>query len=415
MSTANLAIAAGYRFAGIHCGLKAAGTPDLALIVSRPPATAAAVFTRNRFPAAPVLCGRRQIAAGGPVRAVLINAGNANACTGEQGEVDLLTTAAVLASVLECPREEVFISSTGVIGEPLPVTKILKGIEQLESAIGAETAAGSDGLEAAARAIMTTDKVPKLATATIEVGGERVTITGLAKGAGMIEPDMATMLAYLLTDAGIERDLLQAMLKRVVDQSFNRITVDGDTSTNDTVALLANGLAGGPLLEPGTPDYERFEDALTRVSIALAQAIVRDGEGATKFVTVQVSGLADNAAAHQVANAIATSPLVKTAIYGGDANWGRILAAAGYSGADFQPDAAELWITGGAQADAYLPSLHLVSQGMPLDYDEAAATERFAQPELLIDLKLGDGPGQTVMWTCDLSHEYVTINGAYRT
>ncbi len=204
-------------------------------------------------------------------------------------------------------------------------------------------------------------------------------------------------------------------LKQVSDHSFNRISVDGDTSTNDTVVVLANGLAGNTPIEADGPDFETFCDLLAQIAVPLAQAIVRDGEGATKFVTIHVSGLESDEDAHRVANAIATSPLVKTAIYGGDANWGRILAAAGYSGVAFDPMAAELSITGGEQADSMLPRLHLISNGVPLPFSEAESTRRFAQPELLIDLRLGAGPGQAIVWTCDLSHEYVSINGDYRT
>jgi glutamate N-acetyltransferase/amino-acid N-acetyltransferase len=262
---------------------------------------------------------------------------------------------------------------------------------------------------------MTTDTRPKQASAQITVGDAVINIAGMSKGAGMIHPNMATMLGVIVSDARLTLEAAQLAMQRAADASFNRISVDGDTSTNDTAVLLANGLAGGPVITPDTPEFDAFLAALTDVSIALAQAIVRDGEGATKFVSVQVSGLADDQAAHQVANAIATSPLVKTAIYGGDANWGRILAAAGYSGVEFDPNAAELWITGGPDAASFLPPLHLVSRGMPLNFDEDESTRRFTQPELLIDLRLGDGPGRATVWTCDLSHEYVTINGEYRT
>lgn len=402
----------GFSFAGIACGIKADGKSDLALVFSEAPAVAAAVFTQNRYAAAPVQYDRILLEANAEaVHAIIINSGNANAVTGPAG----LATARRMAEAVEhtfgLPPWRTLVMSTGVIGVQLPIERIEAAMPTLFGALQAD----ETGFAAAARAIMTTDTRPKTASTQVQIGDVPVTIAGISKGSGMIHPHMATMLGVIVTDARLTPEAAQQAMTLAAEASFNRISVDGDTSTNDTATLLANGLAGGPLIAPHTPEFDAFVRALNAVCIPLAQAIVRDGEGATKFVTVQVSGLADDAAAHQVANAISTSPLVKTAIYGGDANWGRILAAAGYSGARFQPDAAELWITGGPSADAYLPRLHIVSRGIPLDYDEAAAAERFAQPELLIDLRLGDGPGQDVMWTCDLSHEYVAINGDYRT
>ena len=373
---------------------------------------AAAVFTQNRYAAAPVQYDRILLnAAPDGVHAVIINSGNANAVTGPAGLATARRMAEAVEQVFGLHPWSTLVMSTGVIGVQLPVERIESAMPELFGALKPDEA----GFAAAARAIMTTDTRPKTASAQVQIGDAILTIAGMSKGSGMIHPNMATMLGVLVTDARLTPKAAQLAIQQAADASFNRISVDGDTSTNDTAALLANGMAGGPLIAPHTPEFDAFVRALTDVCIPLAQAIVRDGEGATKFVTVQVSGLADDAAAHVVANAIATSPLVKTAIYGGDANWGRILAAAGYSGAVFEPDAAELWITGGPDADAYLPKLHILSRGMPLDYDETAATERFAQPELLIELRLGEGPGRDVMWTCDLSHEYVTINGEYRT
>jgi len=402
----------GFSFAGVACGIKADARPDLALIFSDAPAVAAAVFTQNRYAAAPVQYDRILLEANPEaVHAVIINSGNANAVTGPAGLANARLMAEAVEHIFGLPPWSALVMSTGVIGVQLPVERIQAAMPALFGALKAD----ENGFEAAAWAMMTTDTRPKTASARLVIDETPIHIAGMSKGSGMIHPNMATMLGVLVTDARLTPAAAQQALRLAADASFNRISVDGDTSTNDTVALLANGMAGGPHIETETPGFDAFVRALTDVSITLAQAIVRDGEGATKFVTVQVSGLADDAAAHRVAEAIATSPLVKTAIYGGDANWGRILAAAGYSGADFDPDAAELWITGGAHADAYLPSLHIVSKGMPLDYDEAASSERFAQPELLIDLRLGDGPGRDVMWTCDLSHEYVTINGEYRT
>jgi len=402
----------GFSYAGIASGIKNDGALDLALIFSEVPAVAAAVFTKNRYAAAPVQYDRALLAANSDgISAVVINSGNANAVTGQQGLDNARGMARAAERALALSGQSILVMSTGVIGVQLPIGRIVAAMPALVEALRAD----EHGFAAASRAIMTTDTRPKTAFAQVQMGDTTITIAGMAKGAGMIHPNMATMLAVITTDASITPQAAQQALKLAADASFNRISVDGDTSTNDTVVLLANGVAGGPLIQPGTPEFAQFVDALTQLSIHLAQAIVRDGEGATKFVTVQVTGLANDEAAHQVANAIATSPLVKTAIYGGDANWGRILAAAGYSGAVFNPDTAELWITGGPHADAYLSKLHLVARGMPLAYDEAAAAERFAQPELLIELKLGDGPGSVTMWTCDLSHEYVTINGEYRT
>jgi len=259
-------------------------------------------------------------------------------------------------------------------------------------------------LEKAARAIMTTDTHPKIAWAQGDVGGQRITVAGFAKGAGMIHPNMATMLSVIVTDAALTAEALQQALHRATAQSFNRISVDGDTSTNDTVALLANGLAmPTPLTDLDSGAGGAFVALLTQVSTTLAQAIVRDGEGATKFVTIAVSGLNDDIAAHRVANTIATSLLVKTAIYGGDANWGRILAAAGASGVEFDPNAAFLSISGGSGPETMLSPLPLLAAGAPLSYQEEDATRRFAQPEILIALKLGSGPGQATVWTCDLA------------
>ncbi len=402
----------GFSFAGISCGIKAQGRPDLALIFSETPTTVGAVFTKNRYAAAPVQYDRALLAAKPDgVHAVIINSGNANAVTGSVGLTNARLMAEAVERMLGLTPQSTLVMSTGVIGVQLPIARIQEAMPTLVQALRAD----KDGFFAAAQAMMTTDTHPKWATEQIRLQDATIHIAGMSKGAGMIHPNMATMLSVIVTDAQLTPEAAQLAMQRAADASFNRISVDGDTSTNDTAALLANGLAGGPLITSHTPEFGAFLAALTQLSTKLAQAIVRDGEGATKFVTVQISGLADDQAAHQVANAIATSPLVKTAIYGGDANWGRILAAAGYSGAPFEPESAELWITGGPNSASFLPRLHLVSQGMPLEYDEDQAAHRFAQPELLIELQLGAGPGRATMWTCDLSHEYVTINGEYRT
>jgi glutamate N-acetyltransferase/amino-acid N-acetyltransferase len=294
--------------------------------------------------------------------------------------------------------------STGVIGQTLPMDKISAGI-----ALASQSLA-TDGGHAAARAIMTTDTVPKEAAAQIRMGGKVVTIAGMSKGAGMIHPDMATMLAMLVTDAAVQRDVLQAALHLVAERTFNMITVDGDTSTNDTLLLLANGLAGNPVLsDTSSDDYAILVDGLQSVAEALAKGIVRDGEGATKFITIQVAGAPDFAAAKQVAKSIAHSPLVKTALYGQDANWGRVICAAGYSGIKLDPDRLSLWM------ENEVDSLHLVRGGAPFEIDEPRASAVLAEKEVTLRLDLGMGSAKATVWTCDLTHSYVDINAHYRT
>jgi len=414
MSDQHSSLPLGFRYGGVASGIKPDGQLDLALILSETPAVAAAAFTRNRFAAAPVEYDRDLLTRNNDhIRAVVINSGNANAITGPEGLARARRMARAVEQALALPEGSTLVMSTGVIGVPLPIQRIEAAAPRLARALRADWA----GFEAAARAVMTTDTYPKTRTLEVDDGqGGRFRLAGLCKGAGMIHPNMATMLAVITTDARLTPEAARQALTGAVDASFNRISVDGDTSTNDTVVLLANGAAGGPLIEPGTDAFDAFADALTGLSVHLAQEIVRDGEGATKFVTIHVSGLANDRDAHRVAETIATSPLVKTAIYGGDANWGRILAAAGRSGVLFDTTEAALWITSrGPGKSDYLPKLQLVANGMPLDYDEALAAMHFADVELVIELSLGRGPGRATMWTCDLSHEYVTINGEYRT
>jgi glutamate N-acetyltransferase/amino-acid N-acetyltransferase len=393
----------GFTFAGVAAGIKKTGASDLALIVSDRPCSAAATFTRNAFPAAPVLYDRALVAENAAgLRAVAINAGCANACTGEAGLADAEAMASLAEAALGLPVRSTAVMSTGVIGPRLPMDKIAAGIQQ---AAGARS---PDGWDAASRAIMTTDTRPKIAFR--EAGGVR--IFGMCKGAGMIHPNMATMLSVIVTDATIEPVLLAELLSQAVDVSFNCISVDGDTSTNDTVLLLANG-ASGSQLEAGSSEISAFASTLTSLCTDLAQQIVRDGEGATKFITIQVEGAVSDADARTAAKAVANSPLVKTAFYGGDANWGRILAAVGYSGAKVEPTKADLWIAAG-RGEVTSP-LQLVRAGQPLPYSEEAASAIFAGPELTVTVKLGLGGGQATVWTCDLSHDYVSINGHYRT
>jgi len=398
----NIKICPGYRFAGVHCGLKPAEALDLALLLSDCPAVAAAVFTKNRFPAAPVLYGRRQLAEGSDLRAVMINSGNANACTGHQGEVDVLTVVEVLAAALKLSPAEIFISSTGVIGEPFPVTTVLKGVEPLVSGLEGEALPKAD-LAAAARAIMTTDQVPKTVGIEIETSQGLVTLTGLAKGAGMIHPDMATMLAYLLTDAEIDRQTWQAMLQRVVDKSFNRISVDGDMSTNDTVLALANGVSGCCLTT--SSDLEALEGGLLQIARELAFMIVKDGEGATKVVEIKVVRALNIDAAEKICRAVANSALVKTAFFGQDANWGRIIAAVGYAGVKINPELVNI----------NFDQIRVVTGGVrdPL-YQEEDGAAVLRQPEFMVKIDLQSGEDEFTLLTSDLTHEYISINADYR-
>ena len=400
----------GFDAAGIVCGIKKSGAPDLALIASRLPCKAAAVFTQNAFPAAPVLYDRALLGLNpDAVHGVLINSGCANACTAVQGNANAKRMAEAAEMALGSSDNTIFVMSTGVIGVQLPIEKIEAGAPQVAAQLS------PSGWEAAARGIMTTDVFPKWASRQAEVDGVTVTVTGISKGAGMIHPNMATMLGVLATDVAISQPLLQQALREIVSHSFNRISIDGDTSTNDTVLVLANGAAGNAeITDASSPDYAAFVVALEGASAELAKLIVQNGEGVTKFVTVQVQGAASDADAHRAANSIATSPLVKTAFFGSDANWGRILCAVGYSGAAVLPENAELYIAAG-EPQAANPQLQLVRAGTPTNYAEADAAAIFAQRDVTVRVALGLGSGSATVWTCDLSHDYVTINGDYRT
>ena len=404
--TDSTSLVAGFRFAGVSCGIKPKTAAygdralDLALIVSDQPCNAAGVFTQNQFPAAPVLFDKKTLAANARgIRAVVINAGNANACTGEQGLKDAAASAHLVDTALDLPANATLVLSTGVIGLPLPMTRIEAGIRAAAVLARSETGQSSEGLALASQAIMTTDTKPK--TASRQAG--QATLLGIAKGAAMIHPNMATLLAVVITDAAIQPDALQAMLRRAAGRSFNAITVDGDQSTNDTLLVLANGLAG-PV------DAAAFEQALTEVCQSLAQQMVRDAEGASKFVTVRVTGAADEAAARAVAKTVATSVLFKTAVYGGDPNWGRVLMAAGNSGVSIDPVRVALWFAG----DGGQP-LQVVANGAPLTYSEAEAAAIFACADLDVRLDLGAGGAKAAVWTSDLTHDYVTLNAHYRT
>jgi glutamate N-acetyltransferase/amino-acid N-acetyltransferase len=410
----------GFRAAGVACGIKESGQLDLALVACDRPAAATAVFTTNAFKAAPVIYGidllsRSHSATQSHIQAAVINAGNANACTGAGGLHDAGRMARLAEAALGLPPDSVFVMSTGVIGQPLPMEKVEAGIRSAAEALS--PTGGGD----AARAIRTTDLVPKEASLQIEIGGVPVSIGGMAKGSGMIHPALApagashaTMLAAIVTDAAVSVDALNTALMRAVDASFNRITVDGDTSTNDTLLVLASGGAGNQMVElgggkaerSGSGDYQVFEAALTEVCLSLAKAIARDGEGATRLVEIVVEGATDDAEAERAAKTVATSPLVKTAIFGGDPNWGRVLAAIGRSRVRVDPTRVGLW----------LGDVQLVAGGEPLGFDEAAARAALQSPEVRFTIDLGGlGPGQATVWTCDLSYKYVEINAEYHT
>ncbi len=390
----------GFRFAGVTAGIKKTGAADFAAVVSDAPCSAAATFTRNAFPAAPVLYDRDLIKSNpSGLRGVVVNSGCANACTGDEGLTDAALMARLAEDSFRLPPRTVAVMSTGVIGPRLPMDRIRAGAEM------AAAAQSPDRADDASRAIMTTDTRPKVAYR--EVSPAR--LWGMCKGAGMIHPNMATMLSVIATDAALSPAALDAALRAAVDVSFNCISVDGDMSTNDTVLALANG-AAGPV------DDAAFAAALTDLCQDLAQQIVRDGEGATKFIAIRVNGAASASDARMAAKAVANSPLVKTAFYGGDANWGRILAAVGYSGAAVDPAKARLWIAPGTgDAISSAERLQLVASGRPLAYLEEAATAIFAGPEISVTVELGLGEGSATVWTCDLSHAYVDINGHYRT
>jgi glutamate N-acetyltransferase/amino-acid N-acetyltransferase len=398
--TGGVATAKGFRAAGISAGIKPTNKLDLALIVSDTPATAAAMFTLNKEQAAPVLVSKEHLAAsGGVVRAVVVNSGCATACTGDLGMADARTMAAETATLVGCPTEQVLVASTGVIGVNLPMDKLKSGIPQAFAALS--IAHGSQ----AAQAIMTTDPFPKESCATVAVGGKTVTIGGMAKGSGMIGPDMvpsATMFVFVTTDAAVSQPLLHRALVEVVDNTFNAITVDGDTSTNDAVVFMANGASGATI---GDAEYPAFVKALSAVCLELALGIVRGGEGATKLVTITVSGAASSAEARKTAKAIANSLLVKTAIHGGDPNWGRLLAVAGRAGVAFNADRAKVTIG----------STVLFADGRPYDDRAPEAAVYLKGSDIAVGVDLGAGTAASTVWTCDLSAEYVRINADYRT
>ncbi len=389
----------GFRFSTVEAAIKKPGRKDLALVFSDCPSAASAVFTTNKVQAAPVLVSQGRIASG-KAQAIVVNSGNANACTGQQGLDDAVKTSRLVAEQLQISEDLVQVSSTGVIGVPLPMERLSAAIPELASNLGNGT------LDDLAAAIMTTDTFPKAVTLTGTAAGVEYTIAGVAKGAGMIMPNMATMLSFIMTDAAIEPTLLDSIFKNAVDCSFNSITIDGDTSTNDTCLIMANGASGGETITAGSKDAEQFARLLNQVLLELAKLIVKDGEGATKFVEIIISGAASDAEAKQAALAVANSMLVKTAFFGQDANWGRIFAAVGYSGVQVRQELLALWFD-----DVCMAENGVFSGG---DAEERGSLV-LRNKEFKVRVDLGLGQGRATVYTSDLSHEYVSINADYRT
>ena len=394
-----LAPIVGVQFATLGCGIRYTGRDDLMLASLVPGSAVAGVLTRSLTAGAPVLwC--RDCLAGGEARGIVVNSGNANVFTGRAGREAVEATAAAAAELLRCETRQVFISSTGVIGEKLPADKIIGALPQAVELLSA------DAWEPAARAIMTTDTFPKGATETAEIDGVEVRLSGFAKGSGMIAPDMGTMLAYVFTDANLPHQVLQPLLAAATDRSFNSITVDGDTSTSDTLLLCATGRAPHrPVASPSDRRLVDFRRALDKVMIDLAKQVVRDGEGAQKFVTIEVTGAATPRAARRIGLAIGNSPLVKTALSAGDANWGRIVMAVGKAGEKADRDLLSISVGG----------VEIASHGGPVPgYDETPVAEHMKGREIAIAVDLGIGRGKATVWTCDLTHGYIDINGSYR-
>ncbi len=389
----------GYSYAGIHAGLKKR-KKDMALIVSDRMATSAAAFTTNVVKAAPVIYDMG-ILKGGKAQAILVNSGNANACTGTRGLEDAGHSAAFIAHELGIPEDAVFVSSTGVIGVPLDMERIEGGIKELATSLG-------DDPIPAAEAILTTDTKTKLASVEVEIDGKSVTISGMAKGSGMIHPNMATMLCFIITDAEIGHEALQKLLGKGICDSFNMISVDGDTSTNDSVIVLANGASGCGEIEEGSTAYAAFAAAFDQVLGELARQIVKDGEGASRFIEMRVTGASSKADARTLARAVISSSLVKAAFFGADANWGRILCAMGYSGASFNPDLVDLdFISAKGK-------IRVLEGGVPLPFDEDEAKAILLEKEVAVLADCHQGDGEAVAWGCDLTYDYVKINGDYR-
>ena len=399
-----ITVVPGFEAAAAAAQIKYEGRTDMALIYSSVPCVAAGTFTTNVVKAAPVKWDQKISKHGGAVQAIIVNSGIANACTGEEGMQYCEETAQTAAEVFGIQKEQVLVSSTGVIGKQLPMEKIQAGIHMLAQAKGNDKLCGAE----AAEAILTTDTHKKEAAVQLEIGGKTVTIGAMAKGSGMIHPNMCTMLSFLVTDAVIEKEVLQKVLSEDVEETYNMISVDGDTSTNDTVLFLANGLAQNVSICPGTEEYKAFAAAVHTVNEQLAKAIAGDGEGATALLEVEVVGAADKEQAKKISKSVVCSNLTKTAVAGHDAIWGRILCAMGYAGVSFVPEQVDLFLESAAG------TIQILSDGVALPYSEEKATEILSEEKvkILADLKLGDG--KATAWGCDLTHGYIDINADYR-
>jgi len=387
----------GFLAAGVHAGIKKS-KKDVAVIFSEKPAVGAAVFTTNKVKAAPILLSMENIK-DQLISAIVVNSGNANACTGEEGMLAARQMLDETGKCLNIPISQVLVASTGVIGVPLPVNKVLTGIRMACQALTKE------GSGATAEAIMTTDTVLKEIAVEFEVDGKTVKVGGIAKGSGMIHPNMATMLAFITSDIGIEKELLQETLREIVDQSFNMISVDGDSSTNDMVAVLANGLSGVWVKNKEEEAYLQFKKALEYVALYLAKAIARDGEGATRLIEVRVVNAESLSKARKIARTVTSSNLFKAAVFGEDANWGRIITAVGYAGEEVLVE----------KIDIYLGKVKVLQKGIPLPFSEEEAREELARETVTVTIDLNEGDNKAVAWGCDLTYDYVKINASYRT
>jgi glutamate N-acetyltransferase / amino-acid N-acetyltransferase len=396
------AVPRGFRFSATACGLKKTGALDLALLSSDVPASAAAVFTQNLVVAAPVVVSKKNLSVSkGRMRAVIVNAGNANCATGDAGYLASVKMVEETARRLACGPQEVFVCSTGVIGVPLPLEKVLRAL----SGIARNRRPSVRSFAELSLAICTTDTRPKTAASSFRMARRRIHFMGCAKGAGMIHPNMATTLAFVVTDAAISPSLLQKTLREVTTRTFNAISIDGDTSTNDTLLVLANGASGAPRIKTGTAAHRAFARSLEEVCHSLALQIVADGEGAQRVIQIEVRGAKTESAARQIARTIATSPLVKTAFAGGDPNWGRIFAAAGRAGVKFDP----------RRVDIHMAGIPVLRRGQPLDFNEREASNRLLERQVMLLLNLHAGRASARYWTCDFTAEYVRINASYRT
>ena len=388
----------GFKAAGVKAGIKKSGNLDLALIYTEKEAAVAGVFTKNAVAAAPVIVSR-EVVKGGKAHAIVANAGCANACTGETGLANARKMAALAAAEVGCAPDEVLVGSTGIIGVNLPMDKLEAGIK----AAAAELS--EDGSKNAGNAIITTDTYSKACSCEVEIGGQAVRFGAIAKGSGMIQPNMATMLCYITTDANISSQLMQKALSDIVEVSFNMISVDGDMSTNDTVLVLANGESGAPEITEGSPEYDKFYATLKEICQELSKRIAADGEGATKFLTINVSGTKTFEDAKTVAMSIAKSPLVKTAFFGEDPNWGRVICAVGYAGIPMVPEKTVIKFGG----------IPVYANGLGAEFKEEDIHKVMAEHDIVIDVEMGMGDAEATVWSCDFSYEYVKINGEYHT